>query len=123
MSQLKKIVLAVAAMAALALGGSAIAGATSGPDPAPRGEESSEPRESPAEEAKEDAGERVSGTAADRAEAAALKVTGGRANSVERDSENGATWEVEVTRRDGVTVDVRLDESYEVVVIEEDREE
>ena len=55
------------------------------------------------------------------ATAAALEATGGgTANSVERDSENGATFEVEVTKPDGTTVDVRLDETYEVVVIEGD---
>ena len=42
---------------------------------------------------------------------------------MERDSENGATWEVEVTRGDGTTVDVRLDENFGVVVIEGDGEE
>lgn len=65
----------------------------------------------------------VSGPQADQATAAALKLTdGGTANSVERDSENGATWEVEVTKDDGSTVDVRLDESYGLVVIEGDHE-
>lgn len=65
----------------------------------------------------------VTGRAADAATAAALKATdGGTANSVERDSENGATWEFEVTRTDGTTVDVRLDENYDVVVIEGDTE-
>ena len=65
----------------------------------------------------------VTGPAADRAIAAALSAThGGRANSVERDSEDGAVWEVEVTRRDGSTVDVRLDGDLQVVVIEGDRE-
>ena len=40
----------------------------------------------------------VTGPQADRATAAALAETGGgTANAVERDSENGATWEVEVT--------------------------
>ena len=63
----------------------------------------------------------VTGPQADAATAAALQATGGgRANAVERDSENGATWEVEVTRPDGTTVDVRLDERYRVVVIEDD---
>jgi uncharacterized membrane protein YkoI len=58
---------------------------------------------------------------ADAATRAALKATGGgTANSVETDSENGATYEVEVTKTDGATVDVRLDENYEVVVIEGD---
>ena len=65
----------------------------------------------------------VTGQQADTAKAAALKAThGGTANSVERDSENGATWEVEVTRTDDSTVDVRLDENYHVVVIEGDGE-
>ncbi len=63
-------------------------------------------------------------TQAQEATAAALEATGGgTANSVETDDENGATYEVEVTRPDGTTVDVRLDEAYQVVVIEGDTEE
>ena len=66
---------------------------------------------------------RVTGANADEATAAALKATGGgTANAVELDNENGATWEVEVTKKDGTTVDVRLDENYAVVVIEGDSE-
>jgi uncharacterized membrane protein YkoI len=58
---------------------------------------------------------------ADSATRAALTATGGgTANSVETDNENGATYEVEVTKTDGATVDVRLDETYKVVVIEGD---
>ena len=58
---------------------------------------------------------------ADAATEAALEATGGgTANSVETDNENGATYEVEVTKTDGTTVDVRLDENYKVVVIEGD---
>jgi hypothetical protein len=65
----------------------------------------------------------VNGRQAQRATAAALALThGGRANSVERDGENGATWEVEVTEPGGDTVDVRLDEHYRLVVIEGDSE-
>lgn len=65
----------------------------------------------------------VTGPESDAATAAALAATkGGTANAVEKDSENGATWEVEVTRKDGTTVDVRLDENYAVVVIEGDNE-
>ncbi|KQZ70779.1 PepSY domain-containing protein [Nocardioides sp. Root151] len=61
---------------------------------------------------------------ADAATEAALQATGGgKANSVETDDENGATYEVEVTKPDGTTVDVRLDENYRVVVIEGDSEE
>jgi hypothetical protein len=65
----------------------------------------------------------VTGPQADQAIAAALQATGGgTANAVELDSENGATWEVEVTRPDGVTVDVRLDAQYQLVVVEGDTE-
>jgi hypothetical protein len=71
----------------------------------------------------DDGNETISGPAADQATAAALKITnGGTANSVERDSENGATYEVEVTKPDGNTVDVRLDQNYQLVVVEGDSE-
>jgi hypothetical protein len=71
----------------------------------------------------DDGDEQLTGPAADRATAAALEVThGGTANSVERDSENGATYEVEVTKPDGTTVDVRLDDNYDLVVVEGDSE-
>ena len=70
-----------------------------------------------------DAAEQVSGPGADQATQAALQIThGGTANAVERDSENGATWEVEVTKPDGGTVDVRLDQNYDLVVVEGDSE-
>jgi len=65
----------------------------------------------------------ATGPGADRARAAALqRFPGATANAVERDGENGATWEVEITRTDGQTVDVRLDEAYRVVVVEGDGE-
>ena len=71
----------------------------------------------------DDGDQQASGPGADRARAAALvAVPGGTANAVERDGENGATWEVEVTRPGGGTVDVRLDDRYGVVVIEGDTE-
>ncbi len=71
-----------------------------------------------------DEGGRETGPGADHAISAALVITeGGRANSVERDSEDGATWEVEVTRTDGATVDVRLDAAFGLVVVEDDRED
>ena len=71
-----------------------------------------------------DQGENATGPGADQARAAALVITkGGSANSVERDGGNGATWEVEVTRPDGPTVDVRLDDHFGLVVIEGDSEQ
>jgi uncharacterized membrane protein YkoI len=91
----------VVAIAGLALGGAAIANATQGDD-----------------------GEALTGTTLQRASAAALKAThGGRVTETEHDSENGATYEVEVTKADGSRVDVRLDGSFNVVVVEGDQEE
>jgi hypothetical protein len=99
----KKIILAGAAIVAVAAAGGGVATALGS------GEESERSATGP------DAG---------KARAAALEITGGgTANSVERDSENGATWEVEVTKPDGETVDVRLDERFGKVVVESDSEE
>jgi hypothetical protein len=74
--------------------------------------------------AAQDDGSSVTGVTADKAVAAAIEATGGegKANSVERDPEDGATWEVEVTKPDGSTVDVRLDADYKVVTVEGDSE-
>ena len=98
------IVAGIAVLAALVLGGVAIAGSSGVLD--------------------DDGEAQLTGPTADRATAAALKITGGgKANAVERDSENGATYEVEVTRPDGKTVDVRLDASYNRVAVEGDSED
>ena len=97
----RKYVIAGGAIVALAAGGAGTAIATSGGD---------------------DGG--ATGPGADQATAAALKIyPGSHANSVERDSENGATWEVEVQKQDGSTVDVRLDQSYKLVVAEADSQD
>jgi uncharacterized membrane protein YkoI len=102
MKRRTKIAAGVAALAALALGGAAIAGAGGAFDD-----------ETPLE------GEELA-----RASAAALKATGGgTVNETERDSEKGATFEVEVTKPDGSSVDVRLDASYGVVAVDSDSEQ
>ena len=63
------------------------------------------------------------GPGANQARAAALaKLGGGTVNAVERDSEKGATWEVEVKKADGSTVDVRLDAAYKVIAVDSDSE-
>jgi hypothetical protein len=55
-----------------------------------------------------DSEEQVSGPAADRAKAAAVKLAGGgKAVGVERD-DGGAAWEVEVQKADGAELEVRL---------------
>ncbi len=103
MNRTKKVVAVIGTATALALAGGVGAVAMAGSDTGDDGDVT------------------VTGTQADKATNAALKLThGGTANSVERDSENGATWEVEVTKPDGDTVDVRLDEDYGLVVIEGD---
>jgi hypothetical protein len=59
--------------------------------------------------------ENVTGPDADRAKAAALAYVGdGQVVGVEQEGESGA-WEVEITRPDGSTVEVALDQNYEVV--------
>jgi hypothetical protein len=98
------IVAGIAVLAAFALGGAAIAGSAGVFD--------------------DDGEAQLTGPSADRAKAAALEITGGgKANAVERDSEDGATYEVEVTKPDGKTVDVRLDASFNRVTVEGDSEE
>jgi hypothetical protein len=62
----------------------------------------------------------LTGTAADKARAAALQSTnGGKAGIVEDESndpeEKGATYGVEVTKPDGSKVDVFLDENFQVL--------
>ena len=102
MTKLKKTLLIVAGLVALALGGAALAGAAPGGD-------------------NENA---LTGSTLDRASKAALAETGGgRVTDTERDSENGATYEVEVTKDGGGQVDVRLDDQFKVVAAEPDHED
>ena len=108
MSRLRKIVGAVAALAALALGGAAIAGATGGGG-------GSEPGDGDGE---------LSAAVEKQAGAAALRATGGGSlGQIERDGEKGATYEVEVRRANGSQVDVRLDDGFGVVAIDGDHED
>ena len=101
MTNTRKAILAAGAVLAIGLGGVGVARAVGGDD----GEGG------------------ATGSGADGAKAAALKlVPGGHVNAVERDSEKGATWEVEVRKPDGSTVDVRLGASYERVAIDSDSE-
>jgi uncharacterized membrane protein YkoI len=122
---LKKLLLTVAALAALALGGAAIAGATSGGTDKAK-QEQSEPAESNSSEAAEkgegDEGDKtLSGTTAARArEAAVAKIGGGKAGTVEAETEKGATYGVEVTKPDGSTVDVFLDDQFKAIAVDSD---
>jgi hypothetical protein len=99
-----RVLVGLLVVAVLVLGGAAFAGAGLAPF--------------------DDGEQRLTGPEADRARAAALRITGGGvANAVERDNEQGATYEVEVTRTDGATVDVRLDGSFNLVTIDGDSEQ
>jgi hypothetical protein len=60
---------------------------------------------------------------ADRAARAAVTATGGgEAVEVGRESENGATWEVEVAKPDGRRVDVLLDSQFAVMNVSDERD-
>ena len=64
-----------------------------------------------------DSEEQVTGPQADRAKAAAVKLTGGgTATGVERDDSGGAAWEVEV-EKDGKEIEVRLTDDLKQVGI------
>jgi len=59
----------------------------------------------------------------DRAAQAALKATGGgTVHDVDRDSEGGSTWEVEITRPDGKAVDALLNQDFRVLSVGDERE-
>ena len=96
MKHLKKLIIALAALGALALGGTQIAAATGG-----------------AAEKDDGADEELTGPKADQASAAAVKAVGGSAESVEASDEPGGTYEVEVTRG-GESIEVTVDSSFSV---------
>jgi len=111
----------IAALAALALGGAGLAQAGRSPDAPTSAKSPGDQGQEKAERGDSEGG--ATGSGAEKAKAAALRATGGgKVNAVERDSENGATWEAEVTKTDGSIVDVRLDENYKLVVVESDSE-
>ncbi len=99
----KRTMIAGAAVAALGGGGAALAGATGGGD--------------------DDATDKpITGSALERAKAAALEHTGGgRVTGTEAGDEEGA-YEVEVTQA-GEQVDVHLDRGFRVLGTEGDRNE
>jgi uncharacterized membrane protein YkoI len=89
-----RIIITVATVGVLVAGGAAIAGAAGGDD---------------------DATDRaISGSALEKAKAAALADTPGRVTETEVGDEE-SYYEVEVTRRDGSQVDVQLDRDFNVV--------
>ena len=122
--QLRKVLAGVAALAALALGGAAIADAAGSHSTSTASTTTSSASGSstarpafPAHgtAAHEDAEKAVTGTAADKAKAAAVKSVGsGTAGDVSTDY-TGDGYEVTVTKSDGSKVDVHLTGSFTVM--------
>jgi hypothetical protein len=119
-NRIKNIALIGASMAALALGGSAIAGAASG-----SGSSSSNgsaaialgraPGGLPPQRADETL---LTGNALAQVRAAALaKVSGGTIERVETDADGNAAYEAHMTRSDGSRVTVYVNKSFEVVSV------
>jgi hypothetical protein len=122
----KKVLAGLAALVALALGGSAIAGAASsstttttpgapsGQAPGAAGSQAPPAFRGPAHgtAAHEDAEKAVGGDAAAKAQAAAVKSVGsGTAGAVTTDF-SGRGYETTVTKSDGTKVEVHLDSSF-----------
>lgn len=101
----KGIAIAIAVVAALAIGGAAIAGAAGGGEDAAEGPDVA-----------------IEGSALDQASAAALDHTGGGTVSGTEVGDEESYYEVEVTRDDGSQVDVQLDRDFNVVGGETDSE-
>jgi uncharacterized membrane protein YkoI len=99
----KGVAIGAAAVAALAGGGAAIAAATGGDD-----------------DGREQA---ITGSALDRAKAAALEHTGGGRVTETEVGDEESDYEVEVTRTDGSQTDVQLDRGFDVVGGEADGSE
>src|SRR4051794_636774 len=117
----KKMLVTGAAFAALALGGSAIAGAASNTSTTAASSSSSTAAKSapagPAHgtAAHEDAEKAVTGSNAAKAQAAAVKSVGsGTAGAVTTDM-TGDGYETTVTKSDGSKVEVHLDSSFAVM--------
>lgn len=119
---MKKGIVGVAALGALALGGSAIAGAATSQTAKTTTQGGSVTQARPAfngpehgTAAHENAENAVSGDAAAKAQAAAVRsVGGGTAGAVTNDM-TGSGFETTVTKADGTKVEVHLDSSYSVM--------
>jgi hypothetical protein len=120
--RIRKVLVGTAALAALALGGSAIAGATSSQSPSTTAQSASTAQASPTfngpahgTTAHENAETPVTGAAATKAQTAAVKSVGsGTAGAVTTDM-TGTGFETTVAKSDGTTVEVHLDSSYNVM--------
>ena len=123
LSRIKKVGLGVAALSGAAVGGAAVAGAansnsgTTTVPPAASGKPPPALRDMPAPgtAAHEDHETAVTGEAADKAQAAAVKAAGGGTAGDVTTDYFGNGYEVTVTKSDGSTVETHLDSSFNVM--------
>jgi uncharacterized membrane protein YkoI len=125
--KIKGVAAAMAAIAALAIGGAALAGATNNSDnsssPPAVPQSSQQAEDESGNEANEAPDQAISsGSALDKASAAALQHTGGGQVTDTEVGDEESYYEVEVTLDDGSQVDVQLDRSFQVVGDEADEE-
>jgi uncharacterized membrane protein YkoI len=124
--RIKKVLMGVAALAALALGGAAIAGAVSGNDATTTEQAQQQTRQSGTDaDQTRDKGQRsdetpLTGETATKVEEAALaEVGGGTVERVETDANGNAAYEAHIVADDGTRVTVYIDEQFNVVGTEE----
>jgi hypothetical protein len=119
--RVKNVLLIVLPIAALALGGSAIAGAASGGGGSNSSNNSSSARpQAPAGLPPQRSDETLltGDTAAKVREAALAKVSGGTIDRVETDADGHAAYEAHMTRSDGSRVTVYVNKAFEVVGVQ-----
>ena len=124
--KVKNTALVVSSLAALALGGSAIAGAASDDNAASN---SSAAATTQADDARSQSASRqradedlLTGDTASKVRAAALaRVAGGTIERVETDADGNAKYEAHMTKADGSRVTVYVNAQFEVVSVESGR--
>ena len=123
LSKVKQVGLGIAALSGAAVGGAAVAGAatshsgTTTAPPVTSGKPLPGLRNMPAPgtAAHEDHEQVVTGAAAEKAQAAAVKAAGGGTAGDVTTDYFGNGYEVTVTKPDGSTVEIHLDSSFEVM--------
>ena len=118
LSKLKKVGLGVAAVSGASVGGAAVAGAAtshSGTTPTATGQPPARNMPAPGTASHEDNEKAVTGDAATKAQAAAVKAAGGGTAGDVTTDYTGDGYEVTVTKSDGSTVEMHLDSSFNVM--------
>lgn len=122
LTRLRKVSLGVAALTGATVGGAAVAGAatshsSTATTAAPPAGHAAPPRNMPAPgtAAHENAEKAVTGEAATKAQAAAVKAAGGGTAGDVTTNYFGRGYEVTVTKSDGSKVEIHLDSSFDVM--------